>query len=396
MHTMQFPKELVYGQDSLQQVGLLSKKLGNRALIISDEVMRELGVVAEVSELLYDQNIDSVVYLGIAGEPKDTYVTDALQLIRQQQCDHIVAVGGGSCIDTAKAAAVVHTNGGQIRDYMNQAKMAIEPGIPLIAVPTTGGTGSEVTDATVITDVSDEMKMMIKQPAFMPEVAIVDPRLTLTTPREITAAVGIDSVTHALEAYLSKDAHPFTDQLAVNALSLLLDNLRDVYHHGDRYEARHQVMYAAMLAGMAFSNASLCLVHGMSRPIGAKFHVPHGISNAMLLPVVLEYTVPACEQRLYELACKVRPERESYPKQTGAKALVEDLLRLCQDLNIGNFQSYGITEEDYMKSREKMAEEALLSGSPGNNPRVPDKKEIVTLYERAYAYQYFALDEINR
>ena len=189
--TVYSPPTLLYGKGAFEEVGTQAKKLGTKALIVSDPIMDNLGFVHKCAALLQEHGISSVSYLGVTSEPVDTYVTEALEVLQHNDCDVIISVGGGSCIDTAKAVAVVATNGGYIGDYMNQKKLASENANPHIAIPTTAGTGSESTNVTVITDTTNDIKMMIKQPAFMPNVAIVDPMLTLTSPPAITAATGM-------------------------------------------------------------------------------------------------------------------------------------------------------------------------------------------------------------
>ncbi|SDJ24530.1 iron-containing alcohol dehydrogenase [Natribacillus halophilus] len=388
MNAMHFPRQVIYGENSLKKVGEAARQEGRRALVISDPVMNDLGKVAACTHLLEESGVEVLTYLGVESEPTDKYVEKALFICRESACDLLVSIGGGSCIDTAKAVSVLMTNGGLASDYMNEKTIAAKEALPHIAIPTTGGTGSEATDATVITHESSGVKMMIKQPAFMPKIAIVDPFLTLLTPPGTTAAGGVDSLTHALEAYISKVAHPFTDQLALSAFKLIMDNLQDAYQDGQNVKARSNTMFASMQAGMAFSNASVCLVHGMSRPLGALFHVPHGISNAMLLPVVLEYSKNACEERLYELACHVYPEFKNVSVSEGSNTLVHRILTLCEDLNVPNLRSWGIDHDAFERALPKMADDALTSGSPGNNPKVPTKDEIIDLYQKAYRYQY--------
>lgn len=226
--TVQSPETIVYGRDAFEEAGVYAKKLGTKALIVSDPIMDSLGIVVKCIALLKEQGLETVSYLGVTTEPIDTYVEEALELADQENCDVIISVGGGSCIDTAKAVAVVATNGGYIKDYMNMKKIASEQPIPHIAIPTTAGTGSEATNATVITDTTNDVKMMIKQPAFMPDVAIVDPVLTMTSPPAITAATGIDALSHAVEGYLSRLAHPYTNMLALSAMKLIVENMLTV------------------------------------------------------------------------------------------------------------------------------------------------------------------------
>jgi alcohol dehydrogenase class IV len=385
---LQMPRTILYGQNSFKKVGEETSKLGNKALIISDRIMQKLGYVEECQHHLTKAGVSTVTYLDIDSEPTDTFVYEALDKLNAESCNVIIGLGGGSCIDTAKAVAVLGTNGGSISDYMNSRKIAQKSAVPLIAIPTTAGTGSEVTDATIITDSVHDIKMMIKQPAFMPEAAIVDPVLTLSSPKTITAATGIDALTHAIEAYLSRRAHPFTDSLALTAIRNIMESIREAYHEPQNIEAKGKMSLAALQAGMAFSNASVCLVHGMSRPIGALFHVPHGISNAMLLPAVLEYSLEDCYERLADIGDLIFKEMKGFTKRETAQKVVDEMKALCLELDIPNLKGWGIKEEPFLQSLEKMARDAMASGSPGNSPRVPDEKELMELYKVCYDYQF--------
>ncbi|MFB4163557.1 iron-containing alcohol dehydrogenase [Alteribacillus sp. JSM 102045] len=385
---MCFPRHVFYGQDSLFKTGEEASKLGTNALIISDRIMKDFGYLEKCHRTLESAEVAYTDYLEVASEPTDVYVREALALLEKEQAEVVIALGGGSCIDTAKAVAVLASNGGEISEYMNNKRTASKNPFPLIAIPTTAGTGSEATDVTVITNTSNDVKMMIKQPAFMPEIAIVDPKLSMSSPKGTTAATGVDALTHALEAYISKKSHPFSDQLALSAAKLIMDNMESAYKDGSNEKAQENMALGAMQAGMAFSNASVCLVHGMSRPIGALFHVPHGISNAMLLPVVLEYSQESCVHRLAEMARFIFPDKKTFSDQEAANYLVEKVLLLCKNLDIPNLKDWGVNEEQYYSQLSKMAEDALDSGSPSNNPIVPDKEEIVGLYHKAFTYQY--------
>lgn len=386
--TVHSPGTIVYGRHAFEEVGELAQKLGKNVLIVSDPIMEKLGLVAQCTSLLKTQGLNAVSYLGVVTEPLDTYVTEGLQCLEAEQCDVIISVGGGSCIDTAKAIAVVATNGGYIGDYMKMQKVAEIPPIPHIAIPTTAGTGSEATDATVITSTMNDVKMMIKQPAFMPNVAIVDPVLSVTSPPSITAATGIDALSHAIESYLSRLAHPYSDVLALSAMDLIVNNILKVYEKGDDMDAREAMALGAMQAGLSFSNASVALVHGMSRPIGALFHVPHGISNAMLLPAVLEYSRDACVNRLADLGQFFNKENEPLPQEELADLAIASIKELCKKMDIGNLQQWGIQEEDFYAAIPKMAEDAIVSGSPANNPKVPTLEELVALYKTVYQYEF--------
>lgn len=355
-------------------------------MIITDKIMDSLGYVEQCRENLSEHAIQSSVYLDIDSEPTDTYVEESLQIFSNDQCDLIISLGGGSCIDTAKAVSILASNGGYIGDYMGGKKNVTQDPIPHIAIPTTAGTGSEATDVTVITNTSTEVKMMIKQPAFMPEAAIVDPLLTRSSPKSVTAATGVDALSHALEAYISRKAHPMTDVLALSAMELIIKNIRQAYFHGDDLEAREAMSLGALQAGIAFSNSSVCLVHGMSRPIGALFHVPHGLSNAMLLPAVLEFSQENCQEQLTKIGEIVG--KDDTAETNPAIRTVETVKKLCLDLDIPNLKEWGIEEEKFKQVTDKMAEDALASGSPGNNPRVPTKEEVKELYQACYDYRF--------
>ncbi|MEK3857261.1 iron-containing alcohol dehydrogenase [Cytobacillus sp. FSL H8-0458] len=382
------PEAIFYGRGSSEKVGDEAALRGKNALIISDQIMDQLGYVSECRTYLQEAGVQSEVYLGVASEPTDEYVAEALELFQKQQCDLVISVGGGSCIDTAKAIAVLATNGGYIGEYMGGKKLAQNAPVPHIAIPTTAGTGSEATDVTVITNSSNDVKMMIKQPALMPSVAIVDPLLTLSSPKNVTSATGVDALSHAVEAYLSKKAHPMTDTIAISAMKLIVENILTAYNEGDNVDAREAMSLGSLQAGMAFSNASVCLVHGMSRPIGALFHVPHGISNAMLLPAVLEFSQEACVDRLADIGRVFQPDNESLTNEEAAEVAVQSIKELCRKLNIPNLRGWGIDEEAFKNAVGKMADDAIDSGSPGNNPRVPAKSELEELYHVCYNYQF--------
>lgn len=386
--TFQTPRTIKYGRGALQSVGEIALKKGKKALIISDEVIEDLGYLKECQNVLKSAKIESVLYLGVKSEPTDEYVSEALQIFNEKKCDIIISLGGGSCIDTAKAVAVVATNGGYIGDYMGEKKIAEKRAIPHIAIPTTAGTGSEVTDVTVITNSSNDVKMMIKQPVFLPDAAIVDPILTVSSPKSVTAATGVDALSHAIEAYISKKANPLTDTFALSAMKLIVNNLKKCYVDRNDLDAREAMALGALQAGLAFSNASVCLVHGMSRPIGALFNVPHGFSNAMLLPAVLEFSQKEATDRLADLGRIFAEDSETFTDEEAADFAVESVKKLCSDLNIPNIKGWGIDREKFKQQLDKMAKDALESGSPQNNPRVPTEDEIKQLYLDCYDYEF--------
>lgn len=389
------PQTIIYGRNSFDQTGTEASLLGKNALIISDKIMKSLGYVDRCETMLTSQGLNFSIYLGVKSEPTDLYVSEAMSLFEQSGCDLIISIGGGSCIDTAKAVSILATNGGSIGDYIGQRKVAKVKPIPHIAIPTTAGTGSEATDVTIITNTATDIKMMIKQPALMPTVAIVDPLLTVSSPQHVTAATGVDALSHAIEAYISRKSHPMTDTLALSAMKLIVNNLISAFDDGENLDAREAMSLGSMQAGMAFSNASVCLVHGMSRPIGALFHVPHGYSNAMLLPAVLEFSQNACIERLADVGRIFDPQLEQESDEVASLSAVSAVKHLCMTLNIPNLQGWGINRDLFDKAISKMAIDALASGSPGNNPRVPTQQEIEELYGICYSYNFKGTAKVN-
>ncbi|MEL3974317.1 iron-containing alcohol dehydrogenase [Rossellomorea oryzaecorticis] len=390
------PQSIFYGRKAFVNVGREAAERGGKVLIVSDKIMDELGYVSECRQYLQEQGVKSAVYLGVDSEPTDRYVSESLEVLEKEGCDLVVSLGGGSCIDTAKAIAVLASNGGFIGEYMGSRRIADKAPLPHIAIPTTAGTGSEATDVTVITNTENDVKMMIKQPAFMPDVAIVDPLLTISSPKSVTAATGVDALSHAVEAYLSRKSHPMTDTVALSAIQLIADNLMAAFRDGENLDAREAMSLAAMQAGMAFSNASVCLVHGMSRPIGAIFHVPHGYSNAMLLPAVLEFSKEHCIERLADVGRIFEKENSHLSNEECAEIAVNSVKKLCMQLNIPNLKGWGVDEEAFRKAVGKMTEDAFISGSPANNPRVPEREELEALYRTCFDYQFASEEKVEK
>ena len=377
----------------MEALGGITKSFGKRVFIVSDEMMASLGYLERVTELLEAEGLTTFSYLGANTEPTDVFVAEALALFHENNGEVIVTLGGGSCIDTAKAVAVLATNPGYIGEFMKD-RIAENKPVPLIAIPTTAGTGSEATNVTVINDTTHDTKMMIKQSAFLPQVALVDPSLTFSRPQKVTAATGLDALCHAMESYFSKKTQPITKTFSLSAIKKIVTYIETAYHDGQNFEARNNMSLAALEAGLAFSNASVTLIHGMSRPIGALFHVPHGISNAMLLPAILDFTRDDAIQSLDEIARFLHPELNQSDEQL-ADLFIAEVKQLCQALEIPNLRQWGIDPETFERSLDKMASDALISGSPANNPRVPTHEEIMELYRTCFDYQYDTRKEVE-
>jgi len=383
--TFYIPPVLIIGSGASEQVGEESRKLGvEKGLIVTDEVLLKLGILDNIKRALSQARVQFAIYSGVFTEPTVEFVQEGLKTYKENGCDFLLAVGGGSAIDTAKAIAVMVTNAGSIEDYQGLNKIP-KGGAPLIAIPATAGTGSEVTRYTIITDTKRDVKMLIGSPFLIPQKAIVDPLLTLSMPRGLTAAVGIDALTHAIEAYVSVKAQPMSDIFCLSAIELISGNLRQAWSNGNNIEAREKTMLGALQAGIAFSNSSVALVHGMSRPIGAYFHVAHGVSNAALLGVVTEFSLIGNPTRYACIAKAMGENVEHLTILEAADLAARSIKMLVKDIKIPSLQELGVDKEKLDKLAPKMAEDAIASGSPANNPRQATKEEIVELYKLAYS-----------
>ena len=378
------PRILEIGAGASRKIGAMVKDMNcQRPLIVTDKVMRQLGYVERVRADLSAMNIDSDVFDETVPEPTTRSIEAGVELVKNGQYDVIIGLGGGSPIDSAKAISILGKYGGQMRDY-KFPRLVTEPGLPIIAIPTTAGTGSEATRVTVITDDTNDEKMLCVGIGFMPTVALVDYELTLSVPARTTADTGIDALTHALEAYVSKKANAFSDIQAVAAMKLLAPNLRRVFNNGQDREAREAMMLGSTLAGIAFSNASVALVHGMSRPIGAFYHVPHGLSNAMLLPAVTEYSIPAAEHRYANAARAMGIAQASDSDASANQRLMAELYAINRELEAPTPAEFGISRSQFFANLSIKADQALASGSPANNPRVPSADDIIEIYKQLW------------
>lgn len=378
------PPTVITGIGAVEQAGEQAKRLGARtALVVTDNGIVKLGYADELVNLLHRVGIGASLFSDVTPDPTLQNVNDGLEQYREESCNLIISIGGGSAIDCGKGIAIRLTNDGELAEFMGVNKIP-NPGAPLIAIPTTGGTGSECTKATVITDTEHNVKMMLSSPCVVPQAAIVDPLLSLSTPPHLTSAVGVDALTHAIEAYISKRAQPITDALALEAIRMISGSLRQAWADGENIEARTEMMVAASIAGMAFSNSSVALVHGMSRPIGAYFHVHHGLSNAVLLLDVMEYSVVGAPDRFADIARAMGEPIDGLSPMCQADAAINSVERLVNDLHMPRLGEIGIDQTKFEAVMDQMALDALASGSPSNNPRQPTKEEIVALYRKCF------------
>jgi alcohol dehydrogenase class IV len=382
--TIVSPRLLLVGGTAVTQVGEVLAKLGlSRPFVVTDPFLASSGTVERVLGPLRARGIDPPVFSDTVPDPTDTVVEAGVKRLAESDADCLIGFGGGSPMDTAKAMAILAAGGGKMRDWKVPAA-ADMAALPIIAIPTTAGTGSEVTRFTVVTDTERNEKMLIAGLAALPAAAIVDHTLTHSVPPRTTADTGIDSLTHALEAYVSKRANPYSDAMALRAMALIARNLRTAYADPRNEAAREAMMLGATLAGLAFSNSSVALVHGMSRPIGAHFHVAHGLSNAMLLPTVTRFSLNAALARYAEAARAMGVARAEDDDAAAGARLIVELDALNRDLAVPSPRSYGLDERRWNDLLPLMADQALASGSPANNPRVPTKEEIIALYREAW------------
>ncbi len=384
MSTLCLPRIIRVGGGALAELPEALRQCGlSRPFIITDGFLVTSGLAARVTDVLDAAGMAWRLFDGAVPDPTVASVDAALAALKDGHHDCILGFGGGSPIDTAKAVAVLAVHPMPMTD-LKVPNIIDRPGLPIIAVPTTAGTGSEATRVMILTDTHNDEKMLCMGLGFLPSIAIVDYELTLAKPRRLTADTGIDSLTHAIEAYVSKKANPFSDAMALSAMRLIAPNIRTACNDPGNHPARAAMMQGALHGGIAFSNASVALVHGMSRPIGAFFHVPHGLSNAMLLPAVTAFSAPTALSRYADCARAMGVAKDGEGDQSAVARLNEALLRLNADLDVPTPSVFGIDRARWHDLVPVMAEQALASGSPANNPRVASGSEIEMLYRAVW------------
>ncbi len=379
---VQSPRIIRIGGGAALEVAQVLAQLGlSRPLIVTDKGLVEIGHLACITDVLDAAGMGWAVFDAVMPDPTDACVDAGLAAFQGGNYDCIIGFGGGSPMDTAKAVSFMAVNPGHVRDYKAPAQID-RCGVPVICIPTTGGTGSELTRWCVITDTKSPEKYNLSGLACVATAALIDWTFTTTLPARITADTAVDSLTHAIEAYVSRRAFPYTDGFALSAMPLIAHNVRRAYADPEDGDARQALMLAASQAGMAFSNASVALVHGMSRPIGAHFHVAHGLSNAMLLPTVTGFSVQAAPARYADCARAMKLATQADSDTLACAKLVEGLTCLNADLAVPTPSSLGHMADE--KMLRLMARQALASGSPQNNPRSPTEAEIVALYKEMW------------
>lgn len=372
----------IFGEGALETAAPYIADFGKKALIVTGKIITKTGLAAKVQDVLSVRGISSVIFNDLPGEPDDKMIDAALSVFKSEKCDFIIGLGGGTPLDTAKAVAAMAVLPGKLSDYTGKEMSG--DFAPLVLIPTTAGTGSEATKFFVYTDTATDAKLLMKGDALLPKLAVIDYTYTISSPVSITVATGMDALTHAVEAYTSKKANPVTDIYCLDAIKRIFKYLPAAAKDGNDRTAREQMALAAYEAGVCINNSSVTLVHGMSRPIGALFHVPHGISNAMLITECLRFALDGegAEERFAKIALEIGEAEKSDSTSAASKKFLDALERLTKTLSVPSLREYGIDLEKFAAVEEKMASDALASGSPANTRKAISKEDIIAIYDR--------------
>lgn len=374
---------------------------GNKVVLITDEGIKKSGILDYIRDIIKD--FDLSIFDQVSSDPEIENVEDALEFTKKNSGNIIIGLGGGSPIDVAKVVSTVSKYGGDIRDYIappnGKGKPIEGPGFPMIAIPTTSGTGTEVSPAAVLTLAEKELKVGISSQMQRPDLAVVDPLLTISVPPHITASTGIDALCHAIEGYATKrfdqkekpktpDSRPiyggtniFTDLFAEKAIALVAGNLRKAFNNGQDVEARKNLSLASLMAGISFTNAGLGVVHAMSFPLGGKFHIPHGVAIAATLPAVMEFNAASKFEIFSNIAILMGENIEGLSDREAALRSVKAVKQLCTDVDIPNISAFGIKKEDLpLMAAETMKIQRLLAG----NPRMVSEQDALKIFQNAF------------
>ncbi|EOU1682962.1 L-threonine dehydrogenase [Clostridium perfringens] len=374
------PAISLMGADCLKDAGDQVGELGfKKALIVTDKVLGQIGIVKKVTDVLDNKNIEYAIYDETKPNPTVKNVNDGLALLKEKECDFVISLGGGSAHDCAKGIALLATNGGEIKDYEGVDKSK-KPQLPMVGINTTAGTGSEMTLFAIITDEERHIKMALVDKHLTPIIAVNDPMLMLAMPKSLTAATGMDALTHAVEAYVSTAATPITDACAEKAIELISNYLVNAVENGQDVEARDMMAYAEYLAGMAFNNASLGYVHAMAHQLGGFYNLPHGVCNAILLPHVQEYNKATSASRLAKIAKIMGGNIEGLTDEQGAELCIDMIKSLSQTIGIPEgLGVLGVKESDF----ETLATNALNDACSLTNPRKGNLEEVIAIFKKA-------------
>lgn len=381
-HLFLIPQKTFIGSGALEEAAPALGALGKKALIVTGQSMIYQGHVATLTALLEQQGVAHALFSGITGEPTDTMIQAGAAVYVQEGCDFAIGFGGGSALDAAKAIVVDAKTGASITAFKGKTVPAAMP--PVAAIPSTAGTGSETTPFTIITDTAHDEKLLLKGDGLMPTLAIVDPLFSQQTPRSVTVATGLDALTHAIEAYTSRKAFCESDLFCLSAVKRIFANLPRAVADGTDQEARADMAIAAYEAGVGIANSSVTIVHGMSRPIGALFHVAHGISNAMLLSACLTFIADGAEDRFADLGRAIGVADASDDDHAATASFLAAVDALCKTCEVPTLAAYGIDRARFFALMDKMADDALASGSPANTRKAISKDDILTIYQNLW------------
>ncbi|HNR03404.1 MAG TPA: iron-containing alcohol dehydrogenase [Bacillota bacterium] len=372
------PTKIRYGAGMLKVLGEELRLLkAKKVMIITDKGLVNAGMIKKAAEIIEAEDIDFIVYDEIEANPKDYNVEACAEKARAESVDTLLAFGGGSPIDAAKATAVLARQGGKVRDYQGKGRIK-DDCLPLITIPTTAGTGSEVTFSSVITDTKEKFKFTIKSTAIAAKTAIIDPELTLSVPPLITAATGIDALTHAIEGYTANCTEPIAEAAGLYAVEYIAGNIEEAVKNGRNIAARDKMMIGSLLAGLSFSHADVASVHCMAEALGSMYDAPHGMCNAILLPYVMEYNLPAAGHKYARVARAMGiEEKDDY---TAAVKGIEHIRKLSKEIGLPGIRSLNVNTDDF----ELLAEMSEKNGSNDSNPRKISKDEYVKLFYKAY------------
>ncbi|MEA2087021.1 MAG: iron-containing alcohol dehydrogenase [Candidatus Caldatribacteriota bacterium] len=373
------PGKIIFGPGSLNQIGTEAKRLGSKALVVLGRgAMRKNGVLDRLTHLLIENNLEYIIYENIPSDPTVETVDEGANLARREKCNLVIALGGGSVLDTGKAISAMVTNEGSVADYQEiegkGRKFKTKP-IPFIAIPTTSGTGSEATRNAVITNTKLGLKKSIRDPWLIPEVALVDPELTLSLPPHITAICGGDALTQCIESYLGKKSQEITDALALHAIGLIGKSLVKAAKDGKNLEARKDMAMAALLSGLCLSNSGLGAAHALSHPLGVYYKIPHGLSCAVLLPYVMEYNLPVVTKKLAKITECSGENISSFSETEAAQRAIYKVKEILSQAGIkSNLSEWEIKKEDFPQLIK-----GAKGGSLNNNPRDTSDEDLIEL-----------------
>ncbi|MBQ9584621.1 MAG: iron-containing alcohol dehydrogenase [Muribaculaceae bacterium] len=381
MYQFKVPDKIMMGDNIVASVENIFNLYGKHALIVTGPNIARSTMIASLERTLDNDRVKYNVITNIEGEPTVSMIEAGVKAYHEYGCDFIIGLGGGSPLDSAKAIAAMTVLEGSIADYKGIRIDDVELP-PVICIPTTAGSGSEVTQYTIITEENTGVKMLLRGNSLLPKVAMLDYTFANGCPKTVTASAGLDALTHAIEAFISVNAQPLSDALALSAIKRIMRYLPQAYRDGSNFNARREMAIASLQAGICINNSSVTLIHGMSRPIGARFHVPHGMSNAMLLNVCLSDMEMAARHNLSRIATYLRIQ--AVDEIDASEKFVEEVEKLVERLEVPTMSEFGIDRDEYMAAVDDMSFEAIMSGSPSHAPREYTADVIRDIYIRAY------------